>query len=439
MGRPRFSLAGKISALFAVTLLLMAAAAALVASRIDSPALVFLVTLGVGLPFGMWLLGRFLAPVRRVLSSLADGILSFRDNDFSMRLASGRSDEIGDLARLYNEVGETLHRERKAVRERELLLQSALDRSPAAILLVNHIDRIIYANHEARRLLVSGESLKGRSITEILEHCPPGMRAVLMAGDDGLFSVEEDGQRETYHLSRRSFTVNQRARELYLLRRLTAELGRQEAEIWKKVIRVIAHELNNSLAPISSLARSAQLVAREPEHADTLEQIFTSIRQTTDRLSQFLQGYAAFARLPKPRKRPVSWEEFLDGVRALHSFEVIGDLPATPGYFDPSHMQQVLTNLLRNAEEATDGTACPAIRVEPGVDGGAVVQVLDRGRGIPEEVMRKALLPFYSTKKEGGGLGLPLCREIIEAHGGSVRIQNRVGGGTIVSFSLPPR
>ena len=434
----RFSLAGKISAIFGLCVLLSAAVSAFV-SRFDMTWWqAFILSLVPSLALGLWLLDRFLRPVRSVLEAVGNGIRSFHDNDYSVRLGVKRRDELGELVGLYNEVGEILHRERKGIRQRELLLQTALDRSPAATVLVNPLDRVIYANVEARRLFMGGERLKGLHFTEVMERCPPEMAQVLEEGADGLFSVEHDGERETYHLSRRHFTLNGQPHGLFLLRRLTAELGRQEAEIWKQVIRVISHELNNSLAPISSLAHSAEQLSKDPERMDRLAGIFSSMRQNTENLKRFLEGYARFARLPQPRKQAVGWREFLDRMQGIHSFSVVGDPPPEGGWFDPSHMQQVLTNLLKNAVEASEGLAEVAVRIAPATDGGTVIQVMDRGRGLPDEVMRRALLPFYSTKKGGTGLGLPLCREILEAHGGRIRIQNREGGGTVVTCWLPP-
>ncbi len=434
----RFSLAGKISAIFALCTILSAGVAAALSRYDMTPWQHFILSLAPSIALGLWLLDRFLRPVKSVLQAITDGIRSFHDNDYSVRLAVKRRDELGELVRLYNEVGEILHRERKGIRQRELLLQTALDRSPAAIVLVNPLDRVIYANVEARRLFMGGERLKGLRFAEVLERCPREMAQVLEEGADGLFSIDHDGERETYHLSRRHFTLNGQPHGLYLLRRLTAELGRQEAEIWKQVIRVISHELNNSLAPISSLAHSAELLSKDPERADRLAGIFSSMRQNTEHLKGFLDGYARFARLPEPRKQAVGWSGFLGRMRAIQPFDIVGEPPAQDGHFDPAHMQQVLTNLLKNAVEASDGLAEVAVRVAPASDGGTVIQVLDRGRGLPEDVLRHALLPFYSTKKGGTGLGLPLCREILEAHGGRIRIQNRDGGGTVVTCWLPP-
>ncbi len=437
---PRRSLAGKIAAIFIVSCAAMAAVAAAATWFDMTPWQVFILSLPPGLAAGLWLLNRLLRPVGVVLSSVSDGIRSFHDRDYSVRIAARRDDELGELVALYNRVGEILHEERKSIRQKELLLQTALDRSPAAIVLINPIDRVVYCNIEARRIFLGGGRLKGRRWSEVRDACPMEMRDVIAQGTDGLFSVEIDGDRETYHLARRDFTLNQQPHALLLLRRLTIELRRQEAAIWKKAIRIITHELNNSLAPISSLARSAQLLAADPSRAGKLDHIFDSIRQNADHLKTFLEDYARFARLPEPRFEAVDWNDFHESVKAIHPFRLEGGVPAESAWFDPVQMRQLMTNLLTNAAEASDGSADPiAVSVVPAPDGGTWIRVLDRGRGLNEDVMRRALLPFYTTKSKGAGLGLPLCREIMEAHGGGLRLQNREGGGTIVTCWLPPR
>ena len=318
------------------------------------------------------------------------------------------------------------------------MLQSALDRSPTAILLVNALDRIVYANEESRRLFLGEGRLEGMSFREIAERCPPEMRRVMDRGEDGIFTVEpDDGEPETYHLAQREFYLNRQRHNLCLLRRLTAELGRQEAEIWKKVIRIISHELNNSLAPISSLAHSARTLVERSGQSERLEPIFASIRERVEHLSRFLEGYARFARLPRPEKQEVDWEDWLDVPRKLYPFELVTTPPRKPGWFDPSQMQQVLINLLKNASEASD-TGPIRVKIERLPDGRTGVQVIDQGGGMSNEVLRQSLLPFYTTKPTGTGVGLPLCREIIEAHGGALRIQSREQEGTIVTFWLPP-
>jgi nitrogen fixation/metabolism regulation signal transduction histidine kinase len=437
-GRRRFSIEGRVAALALCGLVAQIAIARGLEALTIAPWVAELTALGLALTLVVILARQLLEPLRRTLLDLSDGIRSFRDRDFSVRLAATRQDELGELIELYNRVGDILGEERAQIRQRELLLETALDRSPAAILLVNPLDRVIYANPEARQLFLGGKRLAGLAFSELVAGCPSEMRAVLDGTTDGLFSIDiPDGEPETYHLARRSFLLNRRAHVLVLLRRMTAELSRREVAIWKKVIRVISHELNNSLAPISSLAHSGGAMARASGEATKLDPIFASIKERVEHLTRFLEGYARYARLPSPRQQAVDWAPWLGGPRKLYAFEVPSELPAAPGWFDPVQLEQVLINLLKNASEASDGS--PGIEVEilrlP--DGAARIQVLDRGRGMTEEVMRQALLPFYSTKQSGGGVGLPLCREIVEAHGGTLRLQSRAGGGTIVSVWLP--
>lgn len=435
--RRRVTLAGKITAVFLLILVLVAALAA-AAGRIElEPWLIFLIILGVALPLGAWGINRMVRPLSTVMRGLSDGISSFRDRDFSMRLAYRRSDELGELVELYNTVGEILHEERKDLLQRELLLATALDQSPAAIVLVNQMGRIIYANRESRRLLTGGAKPVGMKFSQLVEGCPPAMREILETRSDGLFTVPGEEENETYHLSHRLFQINRRQHRLVLLRRLTGELGRQEAETWKKVIKVISHELNNSLAPISSLVHSAEIIAGDPERAEKSPEVFSTIRERLDHLQSFIEGYARFARLPRPRKREVDWNEIVSSLAEFPTLAIESDLPTTPGWFDPAQMQLVLVNLVKNAVEASDGAADVTLNIDASPETGAIVQVIDRGRGMDEETMRKALLPFYSTKKTGTGLGLPLCREIVEAHGGKLSLEANPGGGLKVTCWLP--
>jgi two-component system nitrogen regulation sensor histidine kinase NtrY len=435
-----FSLAGRLSAILTVALLLFVGLMGLGRYLQIPEWRAVLLSFGLTMLALFWAAARFLRPIVVTVRTLSDGIHSFRDHDFSVRIAGGRRDELGELIDVFNQVGGILQEERTQIRQRELLLQSALDQSPIAIVLINPLQRVLYANVEARQLFFGGSRLLGWHVDDVIAGCPPELAQVLDSGNDGLFTVETEDDSEIYHLSQRRFTLNQRPHRLILLRRITAELSRQEVDIWKKVIRIISHELNNSLAPISSLAHSAKTIARDSDLAERLEPIFGSIRERVDHLTRFLEGYAKFARLPKPEKQPVCWDQWLAVPRKLFPFELTRAAPRRPGWFDPAQLQQVLINLLKNASEASDGKreASIELSIERLPDGRTSVHVLDRGRGMSEDVIRQALLPFYTTKSTGTGVGLPLCREIIEAHGGALRIRNREGGGTAVSFWLPP-
>lgn len=415
-----------------------AGAMALVATVPLSPWAVFLFTAGVGLVVGLGVLTRLLRPQTDALAALRDALESLAARDFSVRLVSRRQDEVGRLTAAYNRMADVLQAERSTLAERELLLEAALESSPLAIVLTDAHERVIFSNPEARRLFLGGGKLEGLSFSELLAGTPRELRELLAGSGDGLFTVDEDGRSETFHLSRRGFQINRRRHTLYLLRRLTRELDREEARIWKKVIRIISHELNNSLAPISSLAHSAGLVLeRRSGDPVQLRAILSTIAGRVAHLKTFLEGYARFARLPEPRKQVAPWEPVLANVGELYPFERVGTAPET-GWFDPAQIEQVLINLVKNAWEASlpdggDVAVCVAVDSL----GGTVLQVLDRGRGLDEDALRQALLPFYSTKPDGVGVGLPLCREILAGHGGTLSLAARPGGGTVVTCRLP--
>src|SRR5262249_53787314 len=150
-----------------------------------------------------------------------------------------------------------------------------------------------------------------------------------------------------------------------------------------------------------------------------------------------IDGYSRLARLSKPAKQVVHFAAFLEGVRPLYPFVMEGSVPTRPGFFDPAQMQQVLINLMKNAIESGSPAEEVALAIEFPADGGVELAVLDRGAGMSDEVLKRAMVPFYSTKKTGTGLGLSLCREILEAHDGTLSIHPRPGGGTRVRCWLP--
>ena len=167
---------------------------------------------------------------------------------------------------LYNQVADTLQQERREIKQRELVLSTALDTSPVAIVLVGPTDFIIYSNREARMLFLGGTNLEGLSLTELLNGCPPQCGRFWRVRVTASSRQPAEENREAYSLSRRVFSLNRRQHTLLLLHRITADMERREAEVWKRVIRVISHELNNSLAPLSSLIHSASVVTRKPDH-----------------------------------------------------------------------------------------------------------------------------------------------------------------------------
>ncbi|HEX2667240.1 MAG TPA: ATP-binding protein, partial [Gammaproteobacteria bacterium] len=425
--RFRQSLEGKFASL-AVLLVVFAALAAGVAAELLGSALGgACAALVLAVPFAVYAVSRFMRPVNRLLTALDDGVASFQDGDFSISLNPARDDELGTLVRHYNAAGHVLRRERHDLYQRELLLDTVIQSTPWALVLTNANDRVVYSNVAARQLFQEGRRFEGRAFAEVLEGAPEPLREAVLSGRDGMFGVRREGEDdEIYYLSRERFTLNAQRHSLYLFKQLTRELNRQEVAIWKKVIRVLSHELNNSLAPITSLAHSGRILARDPDPAK-LESVFGTIEERAQHLKTFIDGYGRFAKLPAPKPQNVEWPAFVASLEGLVPFTLTGTLPADGARFDPVQMQQALINLLKNAHESGSPPEAVTLTVRQGPQG-LRLEVMDAGPGMSENVLEQALLPFYSTKQSGTGLGLPLCREIVEAHGGRLSLANRSDG-----------
>jgi len=429
------SLIGRLSA--AACALVVAAIAAALALRdwLGDPVVAGAIAAPVFLVLALWVVRRALVPVAAMFRALAGTVTSYRDGDFAFSLAWPRNDELGDLVAAHNALGDTLRGQRETLVHRELLLDTMVQNTPVAMLLCDPGGHIVYGNLAARQLLAGGRRLEGQRFEALLAAAPESLREAVARGRDGLFAVERDGEEEIYYLARNGFRLNGRPHELFVLRHLTSELHRQEVRTWKKVIRVISHELNNSLAPIASLAHSGSELLRRGKH-EPLDKVFATIAERSRHLEQFIQGYARFAKLPAPRPEPTAWTDLVDRLHGQVAFQVDGALPETRGQFDPAELEQALVNLLRNAHESGSPPAEIQLRVRR-LPGSVAIEVSDRGTGMTEAVLSNALLPFYSTKRGGTGLGLALVREIAEAHGGRVALANRPGGGVSVTITLP--
>ena len=404
------------------------------------PRVTILIALALVVPVAYIATRSQLQPVFAMYRALVGTVSSYRDGDYSFGLHWQRDDELGELVRAHNALGDVLREQRLGLVQRELLLDTMVQNTPVAMLLVQDTGNIVFANIAARQLLNEGRKIEGLSLAQVLRRTFRSLRDALERGGDGLFTVsharDSDAEDEIYHLARRAFTLNGRKHELLLLRHLTAELRRQEVQTWKKVIRVISHELNNSLAPVASLAASAAELVRRGQ-TQRLPEILATVEERTRHLERFIEGYARFAKLPAPRNEAVEWRPFLASLQLQVPFRIAGELPAAPSHFDAPQVEQAILNLLKNAHESGSPPEEVCVGVRRAPEDMVLVEVADRGCGMTETVMSNALVPFYSTKRSGTGLGLALAREIVEAHGGRIALNNREGAGLTVSLFLP--
>lgn len=381
------------------------------------------------LPLVLWAVHDLVSRITELHAVLGNALSAFRDGDFGLRLAVRGDRELAELKEMYNALADTVRDNREALHQKEVLLDTILQRTPVAVILLNAADRVIYSNTAARELIAGGTRLNGRLLSEIA--LAPSLSEALASPQDAIFRSED----EVFHVGQRVFHLNTQRHRLVLLERLTPQLRRQEIAVWKKAIRIMNHEINNTVAPISSLFHSARRAQEQPEHRHRVDEIYGLIEERLAFLRTFLGAYAEFARLPEPRKRLTSWNEIIQSAQMLYPFRVEGT-PSIDCDLDPAQMQQVLINLIKNAHESGSPADQIVVAVErAGTD--CVLRVHDRGRGMTEDVMRQALVPFYSTKPDGSGVGLALSNEIVEAHGGQMHLEAREGGGTTVTCWLP--
>jgi nitrogen fixation/metabolism regulation signal transduction histidine kinase len=368
--------------------------------------------------------------INKSLQALEVGLLNFKDGEYSSTLACHSDDEFGALCALFNATADTLRAEKQWLHQRELMLDKVLQTSPDVLLLVDSDNRIVFSNYQARHFFNASHRLEGDSLDILLKDKPTALGEMMQDSKEGLFTLPiEDKGVETWHIAKGTFLLNNHPHRLFILKQMTRELNRQEVTVWKKVIRVISHELNNSLGPISSLLHSGKIVGNQ-NGDPRLVRVFKTIEERIDHLNQFVQGYGKFAKLPAPVFDIVNWNDVLAQLKQQFSFQLSMsehiELRA-----DSVQLEQLLINLLKNAHESGGDAQCVELAIYQNATQ-VIIEVLDNGKGMSESVMANALVPFYSTKATGSGLGLALCREITDAHRGHLVIQNRQEKGLCV-------
>jgi two-component system, NtrC family, nitrogen regulation sensor histidine kinase NtrY len=331
-----------------------------------------------------------------------------------------------------------------ATREAELaqgdqMLRSVLDASPLAVLLLEDTGRIAYENAGARELFFEGRSCQGQNFLQLAAGGPEAIASAVLGANDEIVGLTVDGQRETYHFARRGLEYCGQPHTLLLVRPMTREVARHDVEALKKLVRLISHEVNNSLGPISSLVHTARMVQASGERLERLERVFDAVEERARHLANFIAGYASLARLPAPVPCEVPWDGLLSRLALLYPEASLRSTENARGYFDPAQLEQALINLLKNGHEAGGPFQAVALEVRSLPNEGSEIVVVDRGRGFTAESLEHALMPFYTTKPGGTGVGLALVREVVSAHGGQLVLGAREGGGAWVRVSLPGR
>jgi two-component system nitrogen regulation sensor histidine kinase NtrY len=391
---------------------------------------------------GGWLLFAFSArdTVVRPLQTLSNLLGALREGDFSFRARTGRDHgPLGDALRELNALADTLREERLGALEASALLQRVMAEIDVAVFAFDAEGRLRLANR-------AGEALLARPVEQLLDrHADElGFREVLQEEPHRVVDAVFPGGTGRYEVRRGTFRQGGRPHELVVLSDLSRTLRQEERAAWQRLIRVMGHELNNSLAPIRSIAASLEtLLAREPRSADADADVrggLAVIASRADSLGRFMDAYGRLARLPPPQRRPFAVGDLVRRVAGMETRVAVDVHPGPEVKLqgDPDQIELVLINLLKNATEASAES------------GGGVVMgwtasprpptlelwVDDEGPGPPET--GNLFVPFFTTKPKGSGIGLVLSRQIAEAHGGTLTLAPHPRGrGSRAALRLP--
>jgi two-component system, NtrC family, nitrogen regulation sensor histidine kinase NtrY len=388
---------------------------------------------------GFWI-GCALMVRRRLifpLQTLANLIEAVRCGDYTLRgRREAPGDTLGEVVREINNLGATLQKQRLEALEAAALVHTVLEELDAAVLTFDDASRLKLVNRAAADLLGrSPGSLLGRTAREI------GVEELLARESPAVVSLSLGGRMGRFEVRTRSFRENGAPHTLLMVSDLSRALRDEERRAWQRLIRVIGHEINNSLTPIKSLAGTLHdMLGKKPEPAASGEVLegLSLIGDRAGSLTKFVATYSQLARVPAPMKQPVSINTLLHrlvaldafaGVRVEAPFETV--VPA-----DAGQLEQALINLMKNAVEAAEnGAQGVDVKVSRARDV-AFIDIIDTGPGIanPDNLF----VPFFTTKPGGSGIGLALSRQIVEAHGGTLTVQNRTDrAGTVARVTLP--
>ena len=363
----------------------------------------------------------------RPLQTLSNILAAIREGDFSIRgRRAGTGDALGEVMIEVNELGQTLREQRIGALEATALLRTVMSEIDVAVFAFDGERRLRLVNRAGERLLAQpSPRLLGRTSNEL------GLEPCLEREFDGPQTMQMvfPGGVGRWDIRRSTFREGGVSHQLLVLTDLSQTLREEERTAWQRLLRVLGHELNNSLAPIKSVAGSlSDLLERQPEPADYREDMQRGLDVISSRaasLARFVESYSKLARLPQPRFEALSVGEL---VRRVASLETRLPVSVIPGpditvQGDSAQLEQLLINLVRNAVDASLETGGTVKSGWTQNNGKLDIWVTDEGHGLASTA--NLFVPFFTTKVEGSGIGLVLSRQIAEAHGGSLTLENR--------------
>jgi nitrogen fixation/metabolism regulation signal transduction histidine kinase len=383
----------------------------------------------------------FVAKTNRELARFLDAA---RYADYSQRF------ELSGLGAGFDELGQVLtgilkrFHEVRATQEKELkYMRAMVEHVPVPLLTIHDDEKVVLLNNSARRLFGSHQITKlsdmepfGGDLTGHLVQINPGERR--------LVNLDIDGMAQQLSISSTQVIIGQQNEKLVSLLDIQGELDRAQLNAWQDLVRVLTHEIMNSITPVASLAKTAsdlvadarEKISNQPELEEELDDVASAVgtvARRSDGLMKFVASYRQLTRLPPPKKHTVKVKNILDNAISVAAYNwqengLVLKTSVTPTELtvsvDKEMIEQVLINLLKNAEQALDGTADKRVGMHAKLNkrGHVVIEIEDNGPGIEAGMAQKVFVPFFTTKREGSGVGLALTRQVMIAHGGNVRL-----------------
>jgi len=379
------------------------------------------------------------ARVVRPLQTLANLLAALREGDYSIHArAADLDDPLGLAFAEVNALREPLRAQRLGALEAAALLQRVMEEIDVAVFAVDEAGVVRLANRAGERLLGRpSDRILGRSALAL------GLSACLTGEPRRVLDAELPADGGRWELRRSSFRQGGVPMQLLVLTDLRHALREEERQAWQRLVRVLSHEINNSLAPIASISQGLQAaLLRSPgtPALDDLRDGLGVISRRSDSLQRFMENYGRLARLPPPEYETIEIEPWLRSVALLEErvpLTLEGSARAVVEG-DPGLLEQAIINLVRNAADASlAGQTGVGIAWTVAADQRAIIRVTDAGPGIADGAV--LFVPFFTTKPAGSGIGLVLSREIVESHDGSLTLENRADAKGCVATIILPR
>ena len=376
----------------------------------------------------------------RSLSNLLDAMVQ---GDYSLRARPSDGDvALNELVDSINSLSLRLNKQRIETTESQLLLTTVINHIDVAILALNEKNELVLTNPAAKKLLQIPQQIQAFDLIESFSQF--SQIAAMKNGNSQVMSLAFANQQGKFNVHLEEYRENGKPQKLVFITDVSTMLRSEERNAWQALVRVISHEINNSLSPIASLSQSLRrLLAKQEDlenHKDYLVEGLSIISQRSSSLTEFVNSYKQIASLPAPKKQSNSIVELVNKTVALYpderiEIQHIDDITVD---IDAVQFEQVLINLVKNAVEAVKNTGKEGTVVIHGQVSGLVfrLSLVDDGTGVSN--LENLFVPFYTTKVKGSGIGLVLCRQVIEAHGGKIHLTNRAGvRGCIATIELP--